>query len=497
MREMLEGNLRVRWFKEKARSVLPQGRFARGVTVLAGGAALGQVVVVLVSPILTRLYTPEDFGVLAVYISILGIVSVIASMRYELAIPLPEKDDDAIMILVISLGIVATISLFTGFVVWILGEQIVDWINVSSLKPYLWLLPVSIALIGTYQVLNYWAVRKQNFRLIAKTRIYQGLGASITQISFGFLITGPIGLILGYVIGQVVGINTLAATLPIKNKHNLRVITLSKVYEIAARYRRFPIYSSWAGLMNTLSVQLPILLLSFFFGPIVTGLYALSYRVTWIPVQLISNAVSQVFFSSAAIARREGNLATTTEIVFKHIVAIASPFFLLFALIAPDVIAFIFGQQWSKSGLYVQWLLPWLFVVFISAPFTTLFDVLEKQHLGLVFQAVLLTSRSAALIIGGILQNQDMAVWLFAIVSAICWFIVLLWVTIISGNKIIKFINILAHEGSIAIVQLLPFFIVKSITSDPLWILAGFGVSASLVVYRITLRYRKWRMCNG
>ncbi len=143
----------------RLKSLLPKSSFARNVAVIAGGTAAGQSIVVLASPIITRLYTPEEFGVLAVYTSFLGILSVLASLRYELAIPLPEKDRDAASLLVLSLGIVVFMSLFIGVGIWILGDYIIHWFNTPALHAYLWLLPLGVLMTGVYQVffrLYYW-----------------------------------------------------------------------------------------------------------------------------------------------------------------------------------------------------------------------------------------------------------------------------------------------------------------------------------------------------
>ena len=192
----------IAWIRRTVRVTLPRGRLARSVAVLAGGTALGQAITVLASPILTRLYAPEDFGVLAVYSSILGILSVIASWRYELAIPLPEQDEDAVNLVALSLGIVVLMSMVVGLGAWLLGEHVVQWLNAPGLQPYLWLLPVGTLLVGSYQIFNYWAVRKQAFGAIARTKLYQGLGAALTQVASGFLKSGPLGLIVGQIVGQ-------------------------------------------------------------------------------------------------------------------------------------------------------------------------------------------------------------------------------------------------------------------------------------------------------
>ena len=132
----------------KLKQLLPNNRFARSVSVLAGGTAAGQLIVIAASPILTRLYTPEDFGLLAVYAGILGILGVIANLRYQLAIPLPDSDEDAASIAALSLLVVVLITVLAAIAVWLFGAELVHLLNTPALETYLWLVPVGIFLVG-------------------------------------------------------------------------------------------------------------------------------------------------------------------------------------------------------------------------------------------------------------------------------------------------------------------------------------------------------------
>ncbi|MEM2568006.1 MAG: oligosaccharide flippase family protein [Candidatus Bathyarchaeia archaeon] len=258
-------SLAISWLKRNIGTPLVCGSFARNVAVLAGGTALGQAISVLASPILTRLYTPDDFGVLAVYSSILGILSVVASWRYELAIPLPDKDEDAVNLVALSLGIVVLMSFLVALGVWLLRNQIVRWVNVPALQRYLWLLPVGVLLVGAYQVFNYWAIRKKAFGALAQTKLRQGIGATATQISLGLVRPSPLGLLLGQVVGQAGGLLMLLGNFWKHAKDLWKFVDAKESVKLLSRYVRFPIFASWVGVFNTLSVQVPILMLSSLF----------------------------------------------------------------------------------------------------------------------------------------------------------------------------------------------------------------------------------------
>ncbi len=194
--------------------LIRRNRFARSTAVLAGGVAFGQSLAILVSPLLTRLYSPADFGVLAGYASVVGILSVTASFRYEIAVPLAEDETGALNILTLSILLVGVSALLWGAIVALgLGESILDHAGASSLKPYLSLVPIGVFLIGIYQALNYWAIREASFRLIAKTRIVQAVGSASLQSGLGAITSGPGGLLAGSVFGQAAGGSSLAISL--------------------------------------------------------------------------------------------------------------------------------------------------------------------------------------------------------------------------------------------------------------------------------------------
>lgn len=375
------------WFRNVLRATLPKGRFARSVTVLAGGTAVEQAIVVLASPILTRLYTPEDFGVLAVYTAILGILSVVASLRYELAIPLPEKDGDAANLLALSLGIVMLTSFLIGFMTWLFGDQIVRWANAPALRPYLWLLPLGISMVGTYQVFNYWAIRKQAFTRIARTKLTQGVGWVVTQTGLGVLKLGPLGLLIGRIVGQTAGIITLAMLAYRKDKKTLETICPSQMRYMAARYRRFPLFSSGAAILNALGLQIPILLLSVFYGTEVVGQLALVQRVLGVPLTLIGTSISQVYLSRAALEARADvqSLQRLFYAVAKRLAIIGLIPTLVLIGAGPLLFTVAFGDQWGQAGIYVQIMSPMFLVQFVAFPLSYTFSVLERQDLSLIW----------------------------------------------------------------------------------------------------------------
>jgi O-antigen/teichoic acid export membrane protein len=159
--------------------------FARHAMTLAAGTAFAQLLLVLAVPVLTRLYTPADYGALAVYSSTLTVLLVAASLRYETAIPLPDDEQVAGALLGLSVMLLVVLSMFVALLVWLAGDAFVAAVKAPALRPYLWLLPLGFFGAGMYQVLSYWAIRKREFGRIARTKLTQGIGQVVTQVGLG------------------------------------------------------------------------------------------------------------------------------------------------------------------------------------------------------------------------------------------------------------------------------------------------------------------------
>lgn len=408
-----------------AQKVLPRNQFARSVSVLAGGTAVGQAAVVLASPLLTRLYSPEDFGLLGVYAALLLIVGVVASLRYQLAIPLPKDDSAAADVVVLSLLVVLGMTLIASLAVLFFRQPIADTFNIPALGRYLWLLPVGLLLSGIYQVFNYWAIRTKAFPAIARTKLVQSM--SMIGIQLGGFTLGPIALLLGQIAGQAAGSASLAA-LAIRNRWALfRSVRILGLRKAAVRYRRFPIYSTWGGLFKTAGTQLPPLIFAAAFSPAAAGLYILADRVMALPMKLMGSAIANVFFSSAAERRTRDDLGPLAAQIYDKLVLMSVAPTLLVTLFAPELFSIVFGTEWKQSGMLAQWMAPWVFLTFLTSPLRPLFPVLESQREETLIQTGTLLTQLLALTIGVVYNDFYLSVILFSLSGAAWLFVYLLW----------------------------------------------------------------------
>lgn len=391
-------------FKKIIRSILPEGKLARAVTVIAGGAALGQAITVLVSPILTRLYLPADFGVFGVYASILGIVTVIASLRYEYAILLPEDDVSAANILAVCFVILLGTTSLSCFVIYIWGVQFVAWANVPELVPYLWLIPFGMLGTGIYQILNYWAVRKRDFSRISRTLLTRGVARASIQVGLGLMASGPTGLLLGQWAGDSAGCSYLGRAAWIEDRASLKAVSLQGMRKAAARYIRFPIYSSVASFTDALGLNVPQFLFAAFYGAEVAGWFALGQRVIAVPLNILIDSVSQVYFGEAARLPKDDSRSLrrfffklTGKLVLTGVIPVAT-----ICALAPWFSAIVFGPSWENAGKYVQILGLMFAVRFAVIPLQHTLNVLERQDLLLLWDCIRLVIVVGALLAGNL-----------------------------------------------------------------------------------------------
>ena len=359
---------------------LRQSGLIRSITLLVGGTAFAQALMVLVLPILTRLYSPQDFSVLAVYASLLGIISVAACLRLDIAIPMPESDGDAANVLALALGFCLLVSVVTALPVLLAPVAIARLLHQPGLRAYLWLLPIGVLLAGTYSALQYWATRKKIFGVIAKTRMTQAIGAAGTQLGMGWLGLAPSGLLVGQAISSGAGVVGLGRRVLTVDRAALDDVSLPNMRRLFREYDRFPKYSTFEALANTGGIQLPVILIAALaIGP-EAGFLMLGMRVIQVPMNLIGNAISQVYLAHAPEEYRAGTLGKFTAGILGGLMKTGVGPLLFAALVAPQAFALIFGEKWQRAGVLVAWMTPWFVAQLMSSPVSMVMHVRNRQR---------------------------------------------------------------------------------------------------------------------
>lgn len=326
----------------------------KGVLVIGGGTALAQVISIISIPIITRLYDPSDFGLLGIYISVLTVLTVFTSLRYDYAIPIPELSSKAANIFALCVAILIGVSGVLSITLFLLGDTIADLLDMQDLMPYTWLIVIGFLGSGIYQVLNYWAIRQRDYSRITRTKVSQSIGGATSKILLGLLSLGPLGLILGYIISSIAGIYTFTKAIAETDRDAFRGLSVAGIKSAAHEYRSFPIYSVPASLLVAIASQIPVFVLSSMYGLSVVGWYTLAYQMLSLPVGLIAGSMAQVFYGEAAKDVREdpGRLRHLYLDTTKKLAQIALPMIGIPALLAPWLFPIVFGESWGQAGLY-------------------------------------------------------------------------------------------------------------------------------------------------
>jgi len=406
----------IQEFEERRR----QSSFAGDFFRLFGGTLLVQVILFFTSPIITRIYGPQAYGLSSLFLSIVGILGVVICLRYESSIMLPEKQDDAASLFLLSVVIAVVISLASIPILFLVEPYALQLLNAPEMGPYFPLISLSLLLYGLFISFTYWNSRSREFSRLSMARVGGSTTTTALQLSAGYTGFNTGGnLILSGISGSAMSSAILGAHIWKRDRGFLKkCFRWSKLKAGLRRYKNFSIYDTWSGLLNMTSWQLPPFLLAIFFTSAEVGYYALGIMTLQLPVNLIGASVSQVFFQrSAEHKMKKRDLSRVVIPVEARLFSIGLFPFLMLVFIGPYLYSSFFGGEWAQAGLYAGVLAPWMFLVFATSPISTLFAVLEKQKVSLALNGILFPLRFGALVVGGLMGSPLMALILFSLVN--------------------------------------------------------------------------------
>lgn len=385
--------------------------------ILAIGTAVAQAIPIIALPFLTRIFTPDDFNLLAAYASVLGLLSVAACLRFNLAIPLPKNDTTAWHLLLLSFGSGGLVTLLITMAVTLAPKTIVELIKQPALETYLWLLPFGIFFVAAYDALQYWASRQRRFSLIARTRVTRAIGGTGAQLGAGTVVPGPFGLLLGHMLLSGLGFFALALSFIHSDRHVTQATGWNDLKNTAKRYRQFPIYSVPEALFNTAGLEISVLIIAASaIGP-EAGYLMLAMRVLGMPMMLVGNSVAQVYLTEAPEKLRRGELADFTLRSLWTMTKVGTPPMLLVASTSPMLFPLIFGPDWAPAGLMVAWLAPMFLAQFIASPLLSILHITGRLRLAMWLQFGGAVARIASLLLAVRYFPNDL-VEVFAITGA-------------------------------------------------------------------------------
>jgi O-antigen/teichoic acid export membrane protein len=371
------------------RGFIPKSAYARNLLMLMSGTTIAQAIPIAMSPILTRLYTPEEFGHFAIYMAVAMIIGVLVTGRYEMAILLPRKEKDALHITALAIIISIVISTILFLIVFFFAYPIALLLGDVALAPWLYWIPVSTLLYGIYQSLNYWCNRKAHYKRMAVSRTVQTGSAAMAQLGSGLAGSGATGLVGGQITGQVLATGVLACQMWKEDGESIRAINPMRSLALAKIFIGFPKFMIPGQLANVASGYMPIFLLSIFYGPAIAGFYSLSQRAIMLPMGVIGGAIGDVFRSEAAVIyKRNGECYNIFLKTIVQLGVISLCVVLPIIYFGPELFGVVFGEDWRVAGEMAGILSIMIFFQGISSPLSQTILLAGLQKFDLIWQLI-------------------------------------------------------------------------------------------------------------
>ena len=399
----------------------------RNFTKLLSANVVAQVIGLVVYPILTRMYAPEDFGLLNLFLSIGGVLAILSTAEYYYAIVLPKEEKDAEQVLGVGVLWLVTTTVLVGLSV-AFSKPISLLFKSPNLASYYWLMPLYVFAIGAWNLLNYWYIRHKDYNPISRYQVSQNVLSAGGKLGMGWGGVLQGGMIYSVVLAPLI---SLLSSWVVARKTLLpawRRISWRGVREQGLVYRNFPCFVLPRSFVNMLAGQMPVLLLTPFFGGEAVGFLSLAILLGYTPIGTITRAIYQVMYQHTMEQVHEQK--PIGQIFRKFILsasAIIIPVFVGLWFVLPQLTAWLLGAEWHVSGEYIRWMLPWLYVSLLSCSINYLFDVFMKQKWGLFFEVMLAVMRVAGLCIGVWAGNFMLAIMCYSFFTALALVAQIIW----------------------------------------------------------------------
>jgi len=368
-------------------ATLRKDRFFRRLAMLSGGVALGQLFLALSTPLLTRLYAPEDFGVFAVIVAILAMFNGVSCLRLETSIPVCRSETLSAALASNLLVLLATTLLLTSGVIVTQFFLLPPKVG-TAIRESLWAVPAIAFLAALTQPLVHLHVRRGEFRLYGAVRMGRLVAQGSGQILFG--LTGPasIGLILGYAVGPFFAL----AVLLHHGIREVRALTAVRRQDILGYLRehwRHPVYLMPSSVIYQAVQFLPAVLIAALYSPAAAGFFTISQRVLGLPIRFLSNSASQVLLGEAGTASRR-ELSHRVKTIARQFTILGVLIILPMILLGRYGWEILFGERWGDAWFFIVALSPMYLSRFIMDTISSMLIITNNQHIRFLFSVLLL-----------------------------------------------------------------------------------------------------------
>lgn len=415
-----------------------QREFVRNSAKLLTGNVLGQLIAFSLLPLVARIYSKADIGVLGLFLALCGVLSLFAGGKYEFAILIEPKRERAAAVFDLSLLLNLAFSLFLTFLLLCFSRPILTFIHYQELQPYVIMIPIFVFLSALGQAFCYWFNYHKQFFRTATYGVIQVASNNLLKVGFGFLyslsivfVSGAAALIAANQLSYLIGL--IPATFKRSGLRSLFRFNRPLMREVACRHAKFPRYYLPHTVVNYVLASLVMLLLPAYFGMEDVGLYSMCLMLGFRPIGLLSGSLEQVLSQNIAarVTQNQSVLSSVYKLT-KRTFLIALPAMSMIYFLIPWIVDFYLGTQWGKVTLYLRMSMPLFLFTLLCGPLCYLPSIFGSQRMALLFEIGMLVSRFLALMIGIWLHSFESCILLFSLTAAaglaaqLCWFYYLL-----------------------------------------------------------------------
>lgn len=359
----------------------------RNITTLMSGNIGAQCITFLSGLILARIYTPEEFGILGIFLSISNILIPISCFGYEAAIVSAKDIREAFILSILCFILCIIFSCILLVPIIVFKFQIISLFNCTPLYPWIYLLPISVLMGGIFNILNYFNTKLKQYKNISLSNVLKSFSCAIIQLLGYFIKQGPGMLIIGQTSMNIFGNFQLIRNI---REHSTR-FKLTELLTTGKKFIRYPKFYLWGLLANNISLNATNLLIKRLFSTADVGFYSYAYKYIGFPISLIATSSGQVYYQELSEAKLSGkSMKKVYNETFLKLLLLGIPIFLGLYLFIKPIFVLIFGETWSVAGEIAQILSPLFFIRFITSPLTMSLLVLDKQKYLLFWQCALM-----------------------------------------------------------------------------------------------------------
>jgi O-antigen/teichoic acid export membrane protein len=362
--------------------------FVKSLSTLLVGSGTVQALSFFMFPILAKIYSPEEFGVFAVFLSISSVVSSVITGRYELAIAIPSKDSDAANITGLSIFLSAIISILLPIIFLLFNKKINYYTNNILFTNFFYVMPFYFFIISFYRIMDYWSFRNEYYKKISIYRIFEKLFILFFQLFFPFVFFIQYkSIIFGEIVGKTFSCLLVIYLLKDSLRKHIFSVSWKNIVLLSKEYINFPKFYVPSYFLTTFTVQVPVFMIEIFFGNKIVGFFSLTERFLRAPCILLGANIHDLFRQK--LASKDKNVFHSTFMgTLKLLFFIGLLIFIPLYFIMPIVFKFLFGEKWLDSGIYAQIMIPMIFIQFISTSVSPVLLILKKQKTQFIIELI-------------------------------------------------------------------------------------------------------------